>query len=101
MATCSDKADATMLAVLVVLEQFPRLNMKSFCNPPNVIDREVAPLDRGSHNSAHIHGTHVPVEEPSTASNREVEASFDYLVGHAAIAAECPFGPRSDTAILG
>jgi hypothetical protein len=28
----------------------------------------VAPLNRGSLNSAHIHGTHVPVEEPSTAS---------------------------------
>src|SRR5436189_2863796 len=27
-----------------------------------------APLNRGSLNSAHIHGTHVPVEEPSTAS---------------------------------
>src|SRR5260370_4075710 len=28
----------------------------------------LAPLNRGSLNSAHIHGTHVPVEEPSTAS---------------------------------
>src|SRR5258705_126864 len=27
-----------------------------------------APLNRGSLNSAHIHGTDVPVEEPSTAS---------------------------------
>src|SRR3954470_18656927 len=27
-----------------------------------------APPNRGSLNSAHIHGTHVPVEEPSTAS---------------------------------
>ena len=26
-----------------------------------------APPNRGSINSAHIHGTHVPVEEPSTA----------------------------------
>jgi hypothetical protein len=31
-------------------------------------------LNRGSLNSAHIHGTHVPVEEPSTASNSEVLA---------------------------
>src|ERR1017187_8176838 len=29
----------------------------------------LAPLNRGSLNSAHIHGTDVPVEEPSTASN--------------------------------
>jgi hypothetical protein len=28
----------------------------------------LAPLNRGSFNSAHIHGTDVPVEEPSTAS---------------------------------
>jgi hypothetical protein len=28
----------------------------------------VAPPNRGSLNSAHIFGTHVPVEEPSTAS---------------------------------
>src|SRR5277367_3492435 len=32
----------------------------------------LAPLNRGSLNSAHIHGTDVPVEEPSTASNSEV-----------------------------
>src|SRR5258707_4684651 len=32
----------------------------------------LAPLNRGSLNSAHIHGTHVPVEEPSTASTTEV-----------------------------
>src|ERR1700692_2659675 len=31
----------------------------------------LAPLNRGSLNSAHIHGTDVPVEEPSTASNPE------------------------------
>src|SRR5258705_8004386 len=31
-----------------------------------------APLNRGSLNSAHIHGTDVPVEEPSTASNSDV-----------------------------
>src|SRR4051812_34568979 len=31
-----------------------------------------APPNRGSFNSTHIHGTHVPVEEPSTASNSEV-----------------------------
>src|SRR4051812_21219288 len=46
-----------------------------------------APPNRGSLNSAHIHGTHVPVEEPSTASepavsNRSKEASLvDHLVG--------------------
>src|SRR5271154_3209826 len=32
----------------------------------------LAPLNRGSLNSAHIHGTDVPVEEPSTASIPEV-----------------------------
>src|SRR5271155_4628407 len=32
----------------------------------------LAPLNRGSLNSAHIHGTDVPVEEPSTASTAEV-----------------------------
>jgi hypothetical protein len=30
-----------------------------------------APPNRGSFNSAHIFGTHVPVEEPSTASKAE------------------------------
>jgi len=28
----------------------------------------LAPLNRGGLNSTHFHGTHVPVEEPSTAS---------------------------------
>jgi hypothetical protein len=32
----------------------------------------LAPLNRGSLNSAHIHGTDVPVEEPSTASNSDL-----------------------------
>src|SRR5260370_41305362 len=32
----------------------------------------LAPLNRGSLNSAHIHGTHVPVEEPSTASGTDL-----------------------------
>jgi hypothetical protein len=39
----------------------------------------LAPLNRGSINSAHIHGTDVPVEEPSTASILDVAASFDHL----------------------
>src|ERR1035438_4522192 len=40
--------------------------------------------NRGSFNSAHIRGTHVPVEEPSTASTTEVAvASFNHLVGTA------------------
>src|SRR5258705_13080554 len=41
----------------------------------------LAPLNRGSLNSAHIHGTHVPVEEPSTASIPEVAFSLDHPVG--------------------
>jgi hypothetical protein len=39
-----------------------------------------APLNRGSVNSTHIHGTHVPVEEPSTASEPDIEESLDQLV---------------------
>src|SRR6266404_7369423 len=35
----------------------------------------LAPLNRGSLNSAHIHGTHVPVEEPSTASQPDINPS--------------------------
>src|ERR1700722_1734820 len=34
----------------------------------------LAPLNRGSLNSAHIHGTDVPVEEPSTASKANLTA---------------------------
>jgi hypothetical protein len=48
-----------------------------------------APLNRGSLNSAHIHGTDVPVEEPSTASNSEVVrfgvATLIHDVGLAAV----------------
>src|SRR5882762_4158645 len=33
-----------------------------------------APMNRGSLNSTLIHGTHVPVEEPSTASTAEPRA---------------------------
>jgi hypothetical protein len=32
---------------------------------------DLAPPNRGSLNSTHIHGTHVPVEEPSTASEAD------------------------------
>jgi hypothetical protein len=31
-----------------------------------------APPNRGSFNNAHISGTHVPVEEPSTASEADM-----------------------------
>src|SRR5215510_2073800 len=37
----------------------------------------VAPPNRGSLNSTHIHGTHVPVEEPSTASEADVDLRAD------------------------
>src|SRR4051794_20019318 len=45
-----------------------------------------APPNRGSFNSAHIFGTHVPVEEPSTSSIGDICAAatndlFDHLVG--------------------
>ena len=36
----------------------------------------LAPLNRGSLNSAHFHGTDVPVEEPSTASTTGVLLSY-------------------------
>src|SRR6266511_4692218 len=41
----------------------------------------VAPPNRGGLNSTHIHGTSVPVEEPSTASKPDVRALLDDLVG--------------------
>jgi hypothetical protein len=40
--------------------------------PIVVIAASLAPLNRGSLNSAHIHGTDVPVEEPSTASTTDI-----------------------------
>jgi hypothetical protein len=33
----------------------------------------LAPLNRGGLNSTHFHGTHVPVEEPSTASKADID----------------------------
>src|SRR6266508_1932443 len=41
----------------------------------------LAPPNRGGLNSTHIHGTSVPVEEPSTASTPDVRALLDDLVG--------------------
>jgi hypothetical protein len=42
------------------------------------------PTDRGSLNSAHIHGTDVPVKEPSTASTADVlVGALDRLVRQA------------------
>jgi hypothetical protein len=32
----------------------------------------LAPPNRGSFNSTHVYGTHVPVEEPSTASKADM-----------------------------
>jgi hypothetical protein len=41
----------------------------------------LAPPNRGGLNSTHIHGTHVPVEEPSTASKPEIGAVlFNHLI---------------------
>src|SRR5882672_10423491 len=45
----------------------------------------LAPLNRGSLNSAHIHGTDVPVEEPSTASIAEVIRSSSRQGDHLAV----------------
>jgi hypothetical protein len=47
----------------------------------------LAPFNRGGLNSTHFHGTHVPVEEPSTASKadgqtRTSRVLFDHLVGN-------------------
>jgi hypothetical protein len=36
----------------------------------------LAPLNRGGLNSTHFHGTHVPVEEPSTASIADIRVNF-------------------------
>jgi hypothetical protein len=36
------------------------------------VQHDLAPPNRGAFNSTHIHGTHVPVAEPSTASGTEV-----------------------------
>jgi hypothetical protein len=50
---------------------------------------DLAPPNRGGFNSTHIHGTHVPVEEPSTASFSDSCTAANYafirsLVGGAA-----------------
>jgi hypothetical protein len=55
----------------------------------------LAPLNRGSLNSAHIHGTDVPVEEPSTASNSDLGPRLSEVRSspnnrHAATIAACP-----------
>src|SRR6187402_3455242 len=50
----------------------------------------IAPLNRGSLNSAHIRGTHVPVEEPSTASQADI---FDDLKVRAPGSAQDRHGP--------
>src|SRR5215469_16075168 len=58
--------------------------------PTVVIVCILAPPNRGGLNSTHIHGTSVPVEEPSTASKAELMhrskrrawvSLFDHLVG--------------------
>jgi hypothetical protein len=51
----------------------------------------LAPLNRGSLNSAHIHGTDVPVEEPSTASSTEVGAAIHSSMSGLARARRCHF----------
>src|SRR3977135_82371 len=51
----------------------PRLNRLSLSSA------WIAPLNRGSLNSAHIHGTRVPVEEPSTASEADMRWAWELL----------------------
>jgi hypothetical protein len=41
---------------------------------PRELEHQLAPLNRGSLNSARIRGTLVPVEEPSTASKADMPA---------------------------
>src|SRR5260370_21539873 len=41
----------------------------------------LAPLNRGSLNTAHIHSTDVPVEEPSTASTTDTTPLLDSVSG--------------------
>ena len=44
---------------------------------------DLAPANRGGRKSTHFHGTHVPVEEPSTASKADVTVSSRHLgAGH-------------------
>jgi hypothetical protein len=45
--------------------------------------RPLLALNRGNLNSAHIRGTHVPVEEPSTASLTELRSQPDFRATHA------------------
>src|SRR5215469_12649855 len=52
--------------------------------PTVVIVCILAPPNRGGLNSTHIHGTSVPVEEPSIASKADICIAadlFDHLVG--------------------
>ena len=48
---------------------------------PSQIRASAAELNRGSLNSAHIHGTDVPVEEPSTASRTDIHRSIAQSAG--------------------
>jgi hypothetical protein len=50
----------------------------------------LAPLNRGGLNSTHFHGTHVPVEEPSTASKADMCGALAHVC----------FGPIADVPIL-
>src|SRR4051794_37936481 len=43
---------------------------------------DLAPPNRGGLNSTHIHGTLVPVEEPSTASKADSCGAAKYLLSH-------------------
>jgi hypothetical protein len=47
----------------------------------------LAPLNRGGLNSTHFHGTHVPVEEPSTASIADISGGDQHV----------RFVPKADT----
>jgi hypothetical protein len=51
----------------------PAINVAVCCKQKVAVSSGI--LTRGSLNSAHIHGTDVPVEEPSTASNSEMLAA--------------------------
>jgi hypothetical protein len=40
-------------------------------------------------NSAYFHGTHVPVEEPCTASKTDIVSSFDHSSARSMIGGNC------------
>jgi hypothetical protein len=62
----------------------------------------LAPSNRGAFNSTHIHGTRVPVEEPSTASTAVVSrcSKRSYSITSAAVASSVGGTVRSSVDLI-